>query len=85
MDSDMSESAASTEATKRLMSSDMSGPLSGKPDGTTTEAKVTNTCLPAGQRPNKTPIFIAGHIDTRFLPDMAAVVLSWRPNRSNEG
>jgi hypothetical protein len=46
------------------VSSDMSGPLSGTPNATTTDAKVTNTCLPAGQRPNKTPIFIAGHTDT---------------------
>jgi hypothetical protein len=40
--------------------SDMSGPLSGKPDGTNPHAQVANTCLPAGQRPNKTPIFISG-------------------------
>jgi len=42
------------------MSNDMSGPLSGKPDGNT-----PNACLPAGQRPNKTPIFISGVTDTR--------------------
>jgi hypothetical protein len=47
------------------MSSDMSGPLSAKPDGTTPQAQVGNTCLPAGERPNKTPIFIAGTRDTR--------------------
>jgi hypothetical protein len=42
------------------MFDDMSGPLSGKPDGTTPHAQVANTCLPAGQRPNNTPIFISG-------------------------
>jgi len=26
---------------------------------------VTNTCIPAGDRPNKTPIFISGVHDTR--------------------
>jgi hypothetical protein len=48
------------------MSNDMSGPLSDKPDGTTQQrAQVTNTCLPAVERPNKTPIFISGISDTR--------------------
>ena len=47
------------------MSSDKSGPLSGKPDGTTTNAQVANTCLSAGERPSKTPIFISGVRDTR--------------------
>jgi len=47
------------------MSNEMSGPLSGMPDGTTINAQVANACLPAGQRPNKTPIFISGVIDTR--------------------
>jgi hypothetical protein len=46
------------------MSSDMSGPLSGKPVGNTPHAQVTNTCLPAGERPNKTPIFITDASDT---------------------
>ena len=64
MDSDASESAVSTETVNRRMSSDMSGPLSGKPDGTTTNAQVANTCLSAGERPNKTPIFISGVRDT---------------------
>jgi hypothetical protein len=45
------------------MSSDMSGPPSNKPDGTTTSAQVTNTCLSAGERPNNTPIFISGARD----------------------
>jgi len=43
----------------------MSGPLSDKPGGTTPNAQVTNTCLSAGERPNKTPIFISGARDTR--------------------
>jgi len=47
------------------MSSDMSGPLSDMPDGTTLNGQVANTCLPAGERPNKTPIFISGVCDTR--------------------
>jgi len=47
------------------MSSDMSGPLSDKPDGTTQNAQVANTCLSAGERANKTPIFISGIRDTR--------------------
>jgi hypothetical protein len=33
------------------------------PFGTTPNAQVTNT-LPAGERPNKTPIFISGVSDT---------------------
>jgi hypothetical protein len=47
------------------MSSDMSGLLSGKPDGTTPNAQVANTCLPAGQSPKKTPIFISVYSDVR--------------------
>ena len=43
----------------------MSGPLSDMPDGATLNAQVANTCLPAGERPNKTPIFISGVRDTR--------------------
>jgi len=65
MDSDPSESAVSTETVNRRMSSDMSGPLSDKPDGTTPNAQVANTCLSAGERANKTPIFISGLRDTR--------------------
>jgi hypothetical protein len=63
--SDLSEPAVSFETANRRMSEDMSGPLSDKPDGTTPIAQVTNTCLPAGERPNKTPIFISGASDTR--------------------
>jgi hypothetical protein len=48
------------------MTKDMSGPLSDKPDGTTPQhAQVNNTCLPAGQLHNKTPIFISGATETR--------------------
>jgi len=60
MDSDPSQTAASTETVNRRMSSDMSGPLSGKPDGTTPNAQVANTCLSAGELPNKNRIFISG-------------------------
>jgi hypothetical protein len=65
MDSDPSESAVSPEKAKRRMSRDMSGPLSDMPIGTTNCAQVANTCLPAGERPNKTPIFISGARYTR--------------------
>jgi len=58
MDSEPSESGVSMETSNRRISNDMSGPLSGMPDVTTPNAQVTNACLPAGQRPNKTPIFI---------------------------
>jgi len=43
----------------------MTRPLSDKPDGTTPNAGVTNTCLPAGELPNKTPIFLSGVRDAR--------------------
>jgi len=65
MDSDPSESVVSTETVNRRMSSDISGPLSDKPDGTTLNAQVTKTCLSVGESPNKTPIFISGARDTR--------------------
>jgi hypothetical protein len=65
MDSDMSEPAVSRKTANRSMSSDMSGPLSDKTDGTTLNAQVANTGLLAGQRPNKTSIFISGIHDTR--------------------
>src|SRR5215510_15930126 len=63
--SDPSEPAVSTESAPRRMSSDMSGPLSGMPVGATTNTHLASTCVPAGQRPNKTPIFITGVADTR--------------------
>jgi hypothetical protein len=53
------------------MFSDMSGPLSDMPVGTTRNTQVTNTCLPVGERPNKTPIFISGVNYTRsFLASL---------------
>ena len=47
------------------MSSDMSGPLTDMPDGTTINAQLANTCLPAGERSNKKTIIISGVRDTR--------------------
>ena len=41
------------------MPGDMSGPVNYKLDGTTPKAQVTNTCIPAGERQNKMPIFIS--------------------------
>jgi len=77
MDSEPSESGVSMETSNRRMSNDISGPLSGMPDGTTPNAQVTNACLPAGQRPNKTPIFISGITDTRaFLAWLRAYCLA---------
>ena len=43
----------------------MFGPLSGTLLGSTNNTHVANACIPAGQRPNKTPIFISGVSDTR--------------------
>jgi hypothetical protein len=60
-----SEPAVSSETAPRRMSTVMSRPLSDTPVGTTTTAHVATTCVPAGQRPNKTPIFISGFADTR--------------------
>jgi len=64
-DSDPSEPGVSMETTNRRMSSDMSGHLSGRPDATTSNAQEANACVPAGESPNKTPIFISGVSDTR--------------------
>jgi hypothetical protein len=47
------------------MSTDMFGTLSDMPHGTIPHAQVTNTCLPAGQRSNKTPIFNTDVSDAR--------------------
>ena len=65
MGSDLSEPLDSSETANRRMSGDMSGPLSDKPDCTTQPAQVANTCLPAGELPNKTPIFNSGVRDAR--------------------
>ena len=64
MDSYMSVPAPSSETGNSRMSSDVSGPLSDKPDGISLYAQVVNACLPAGERPNRTPIFISGFRDT---------------------
>ena len=76
MGSDSSETGVSMETSERRMSQDMSGPLSGTPDGTTDHTHVATACIPAGQRPNKTPIFISGVSDTRaFLALLRAFCL----------
>ena len=57
----------------RRMPSDRSGPLIDNPEGTTKHAHVANTCLPARERPNKTPILISGVRDDRaFLASLQA-------------
>jgi hypothetical protein len=38
--------------------------MSGILTGTTNSAHVANTCVPAGERPNKMSIFITGVSDT---------------------
>ena len=73
MDSDPSEPAVSSDTVKRRMSSDKSGPLSDKTDGTTKSAQVTNNFLPAGERPIENHIFISGVRETRsFLACLRA-------------
>jgi hypothetical protein len=52
MDSDVSENAVSSESGNRRKSCDMSRPLSDMPEGTTINAQVNNTYVPAGDRPN---------------------------------
>jgi hypothetical protein len=47
------------------MFNDISGPMSGMRVGSTNSAHVANTGVPAGERPNKTLIFIIGVDDTR--------------------
>jgi len=55
----------------------MSEPLSDIPDVTTINTQVANTCLPAGERPNKTPILILGVRDTRaFLAWLRLLALA---------
>jgi hypothetical protein len=75
-----SESAASSETVNRCMSSDMSGPLSDKPDGATTHAQMNNACLAAGERPI-TPPFL--------LQELVTPVPSWpgcgRPDGPTKG
>ena len=64
IDSDMYKPTVSFETANRRMSSDMSGPLKDLTDGATLDAQVANTCLQAGESPNKTPIFISGVRET---------------------
>jgi len=60
------EPAASPQTAIRRMSlGDMSGPLCGMPDGTTTNAQVvTNSAAPTGERQNKTAIYVTRVTDT---------------------
>jgi hypothetical protein len=62
------------------MSSDMSGPLIYMHDGTTSNAQVANTCLPTGERPNNTPIFISDVSDGR-----SSCLGSWQSDHPNKG
>jgi len=55
----------SMETTNRRMSNDMSWPLCGMPNDTILNAQVANACLPAGERPNKAPIFNLDVSDSR--------------------
>ena len=59
INTDLSEPTLSSKTAKRRMPGDMSGPLNYKLDGTTPKVQVTNTCIPAGERQNKMPIFIS--------------------------
>ena len=63
--SDLSEPAFLCDTDNRRISSDISGPLCGKPNGTTPHAQVTTTRLPAGVLRNKKRIFITGASDAR--------------------
>jgi hypothetical protein len=59
--------AASSEADFRRTSlGDVSGHLSGMPVGTTPDTSMEiTTVIPAGERYNKTPIYVSGVTDTR--------------------
>ena len=76
------EPAASFEAAaERVSLRDMSGPLCGMPDGTTTYAQVaSNSATPAVERQNKDPIYVKGVTDTRgcltWLQASCQIVLS---------
>jgi len=80
--SDHYEPAASSEvATRRMSLEDMSGSLCGMPVGTTVSAEVaTNSAATAGERQNKTPIYVSGVTDTRgFLSWIRASCQSGLP------
>ena len=68
MSSELSETAVSSETANWRMFSDMSGPLSDKPNGTTPHDQVNNTCLPAGQRLNMTLILL--QVSVRTVPSL---------------
>jgi hypothetical protein len=76
--------ATSPEAAiRRLSFEDKSGPLRGMPNGATTHAQVSaSSAAPVGERPNKTPIFIADVGDTRAF--LAWLRASW-PDGPAEG
>lgn len=77
MGSDPSVHVVLSESDNRRISSNMFGPLSDKPDGTTTNSQANSTCLPAGELPNKTPIFIKRMSDARtFLARCGIFVLA---------
>jgi hypothetical protein len=57
MGSDQPQPSVLSDTDNRLMSSDMSRPLTDKSDGTTQYVQVAKTCLPSGHRLKKTPIF----------------------------
>jgi hypothetical protein len=61
------EPAASPEADFRRTSlGDVSGSLNGMPAGTAPDTPMqTTTVIPAGERHNKTPIYVSGVTDTR--------------------
>ena len=65
IDTDPSESGVLMDTSERRMFQDMSEPMFGSPDGTIDHAHEDNACVPAGQRPNKTPIFISAVSDPR--------------------
>jgi hypothetical protein len=68
MDSEPSTTAVSSETVDRRMSSDMSGLLTDKPDGATTQAQVNNACFAAGERPKRPSV---------SFKDFVAPVTSW--------
>ena len=73
--SNLSEPAVSSETTTRHIYRDMSWPLSYIPNGTTRPAHVKKSFIPAGEYPNKTPIFVTGDSDTCAFLSMVAGVL----------
>jgi hypothetical protein len=67
--------ALSQEAALRRKSSDLSGPLSGMPAGTTSIQTPVVYVVPAGEQRNKTPIFIRSQRHA-WLPGLAAGYMS---------